>query len=52
MERLRTDGVGDSKDIVHETVRMILSHVERSGVTGIATLVESDGPISGCAQSL
>jgi hypothetical protein len=52
MERLRTDGVGDSKDIVHETIRMILSHVERSGVTGIATLVESDGPISGCAQSL
>jgi hypothetical protein len=37
MERLRADGVGDSKDIVHETVWTIFSHVERSGTTGIAT---------------
>jgi len=51
MERLRTNGVGDSKNIIHETVRMILSHVERSGTTGIATLIESHGPVSGRAQS-
>jgi hypothetical protein len=51
MERLRTNGVGDSKNIVHETVRTIVSHVERSCAAGIATLVESDGPISGRAKS-
>ena len=51
MERLRADGVGDSKDIVHETVWTIFSHVERSGTTGIATLVESDGPVSGRPHS-
>ena len=51
MERLRADGVGDSKDIVHETVWTIFSHVERSGTTGIATLIESRGPVSGRAQS-
>src|SRR6476620_2688208 len=51
MERLRADGVGDSKDIVHETVWTIFSHVERSGTTGIATLVESHGSVSGRAQS-
>jgi hypothetical protein len=50
MERLRANGVGDSKDIVHETVWTIFSHVERSGTTGIATLVERDGPVSGRAQ--
>ena len=39
MERLRANGVGDSKDIVHEAVWTIFSHVERSGAAGIATLV-------------
>ena len=39
MEGLRADGVGDSEDIVHETVWTIFSHVERSGAAGIATLV-------------
>jgi hypothetical protein len=51
MERLRANSVGDSKDIVHETVRTIFSHVERPGATGIATLVESDGPVTGRDQS-
>ena len=51
MERLRANGVGDSKDIVHETVWTIFSHVERSGTTGIATLVESDCPVSGCPKA-
>jgi hypothetical protein len=51
METLRANGVGYSKDIVHETVWTIFSHVERSGTTGIATLVESDCPVSGCPQS-
>jgi hypothetical protein len=50
-ERLGADGVGYSKDIVHETTWTIFSHVERSGTRGIATLVESDGPLSGRAQS-
>ena len=43
--------VGDSKDIFHETLWTIFSHVERSGSTGIATLVESDGPVSGRPHS-
>jgi hypothetical protein len=51
MERLRANGVGDSKDVVHETIWTIFSHVERSGTTGIATLVECDGPVSGRPQS-
>jgi hypothetical protein len=51
MERLRANGIGDSKDIVHETVWTIFSHGERSGTTGIATLVESHGSVSGRAQS-
>jgi hypothetical protein len=51
MERLRANGVRNSKDIVHEAVWTIFSHVERSGAAGIATLVESDGPVSGRAQS-
>src|ERR1700761_1698436 len=46
MARLRTNSVGDSKGIFHETLWTIFSHVERSGSTGIATLVESDGPVS------
>src|SRR6185295_19115190 len=50
MERLRANGVSDSKDIVHEAVWTIFSHVERSGAAVIATLVESDGPVSGRAQ--
>jgi hypothetical protein len=40
-----------AKDIVHKTVWTIFSHLERSGTTGIATLVESDGTVSGRAQS-
>ena len=36
---------------MHKTVWTIFSHLERSGTTGIATLVESDGPVSGRAQS-
>lgn len=51
MERLRANGIGDSKDIVHETVWTIFSHGERSGTAGIVTLVESHGPVSGRAQS-
>jgi len=51
MERLRANGFGDSKNIIHETIWTIFSHAERSGATGIATLVESDGPVSGRAQS-
>jgi hypothetical protein len=50
MEQLRADGVGYCKIIIHETVWTIFSHVERSGTTGIATLIESDGPVSGPAQ--
>ena len=46
----RVNGVGDSKDIVHEAIRTIFSHVERSGAAGIATLVEGDGPVSGRTQ--
>ena len=52
MERLRANGVGDSKDVVHEAVWTIFSHVERPGAAGIATLVESDGPVSGRTQSV
>jgi hypothetical protein len=51
MERLRADGVSDSEDIVHETAWTIFSHLERSGTTGIAALVESDGPVSSRAKS-
>src|ERR1700747_3260071 len=51
MERLRANGVGDSKDVVHEAVWTIFSHVERPGAAGIATLVESDRSVSGRAQS-
>jgi hypothetical protein len=50
MERLR-QRPRLPKDIIHETVWTILSDVERSGTTGIATLVESDGPVSGRAKS-
>jgi hypothetical protein len=52
MDRLRAaNSVGDSKDIFHETLWTIFSHVERSGTTGIVTLAESDGPVSGRAHS-
>jgi hypothetical protein len=52
MERQRANGVRNSKDIVHETVWTIFSHVERSGAARIATRVESDGPVSGRTQSV
>jgi hypothetical protein len=50
MERLCANGAGDSKHVVHEAVWTIFCHVEGAGATRIATLIESDGPVSGPAQ--
>ena len=42
--KLRANGVGDSKDIVYESVWTIFCHVEGAGATRIATLIEPPRP--------